>query len=326
MKNDNVIIENAFVSYIDVLGFRARFASTDFTRKYERLIETISGIRDEGLSLFLLSDSIVIVSEDFELVKRQTRDFYTWGVLNDFWIRGGIARGNVTRYKEVTERNKIIFPFLGQGYLNAYKLESGLNMSGVSIDEDIFTNEADPAALREELDYVEYEEHLPKRGYEGKKRLLLPRDRSIKQIINGMHFEEMLKSHVEDIDKYINTFCFHVTFLVQHADAATLETFQEKLLRELDLHGRRVLIPSKVVIIFVAVIEALFNRYRSGKDRRLATTRLETYVSSIVAALKEQGHLSAFVDYLLDYDKRRHTSLYKDINSLRADSTQQINA
>ncbi len=126
-RNENLVIENAFVSYIDVLGFRARFASADFTRKYERLIETISGINDEGLSVFLLSDSIVTVSEDFEKIKRQTRDFYTWGVLNDFWIRGGIARGNVTRYKEVTERNiDFLLPVGNNSRINfvrTYKLE-----------------------------------------------------------------------------------------------------------------------------------------------------------------------------------------------------------
>lgn len=318
MNNQNIVIKNAYVSYFDVLGFRARSGSADFTSKYESLINTISDIKDDALSVFLLSDSVVMVSEDFEQIKSQTRDFYTWGVLNDFWVRGGIAEGGVTRYKEVTERNKIIFPFLGEGYLKAYKQESALNMSGISVDDGFFSRMPEPEGLKKDIDYVDYEEYLPKRGYEEKKRLLLPSDRSLKQIINSMHFEEMLKSHVEDIDKYINTFCFYVEFLLRNANAATLRAFQENLVKELELHGRRVLIPSKVVIIFIAVIDGLFKRYRApGADQYVTAHMLETSISSIVTSLKEQGHLSAFIDYLLEYDKKRRTSLYKDINSLR---------
>ena len=40
--------------------------------------------------------------------------------------------------------------------------------------------------------------------------------------------------------------------------------FLNNLLKQLDLHGSHVLIPSKVIIIFVAVIEGLIRRFRSG--------------------------------------------------------------
>lgn len=307
------------MSYFDVLGFRARSGSDDFTRKYESVIRTVSRVKDAGLSVFLLSDSIIMVSEDFEQVKRHARDFYTWGVLNDFWVRGGISRGSITRYKEVTEEDKIIFPFLGEGYLKAYKLEAALNMSGISLDDEFFTGAIPITGLEPETDYVEYDEYLPKRGDEGRKRLLLPSEQPLMRIIDGMHFEEMLKSHVEDLDKYINTFCFYVAFTLKNADAATLATFLKKLLGELELHGRKVLIPGKVTIIFIAVIEGLLNRYRHDKSGTYSSPAvIERDISSILGALKEQGHLSAFIDYLLDYDKRRHTSLYKDINSIRA--------
>ncbi|MGD0229262.1 MAG: hypothetical protein ABSC19_02740 [Syntrophorhabdales bacterium] len=318
MGSRNTVIENAYVSYFDVLGFRALSGTAAFTAKYESLIETIRGIEEKGLSVFLLSDSIIMISEDLEQVKDQARDFYTWSVLNDFWMRGGIGKGSVTRYEEVTEQDKIIFPFLGEGYLKAYMMQSALNMSGINIDDQFFEGEAED--FTREVDYVEYEEHLPKTGYEGRKRLLLPSESSVEQIITSMHFEEMLKSHVEDIDKYVNTFCFYVSFLLKRADAATIGNFQENVLRELELHGRRVLIPSKVMIIFIAVVEGLFNRFRApGGERYLTPAQLESDISNIVNALKEQGHLSAFIDYLLDYDKKRHTSLYKDINSLRSD-------
>ncbi len=125
---------------------------------------------------------------------------------------------------------------------------------------------------------------------------------------------------MEDIDKYVNTFCFYVSFLLKRAGAATIKAFQENMLRELELHGRRVLIPSKVMIIFIAVVEGLLNRFRApGSEKYVTPALLESDISNIMAALKGQGHLSAFIDYLLDYDKKRHTSLYKDINSLRTD-------
>jgi len=37
---------------------------------------------------------------------------------------------------------------------------------------------------------------------------------------------------------------------------------------------------------------------------------------SILSVLKQQGYPSAFVDTLLDFDKKRQTSLYKEVNNL----------
>ena len=42
-------------------------------------------------------------------------------------------------------------------------------------------------------------------------------------------------------------------------------------------------------------------------------------VGNILGTLKAQGYLPTFVDYVLEYDKKRHTTVYKDINRLRAD-------
>jgi hypothetical protein len=72
------------------------------------------------------------------------------------------------------------------------------------------------------------------------------------------------------------------------------------------------------MIIFVAVVDGLFARFRNPDGAgRMNVGQLEKDINSIVTALKDQGHLSAFIDYLLDYDKKRRTTLYKDINSLR---------
>ena len=41
--------------------------------------------------------------------------------------------------------------------------------------------------------------------------------------------------------------------------------------------------------------------------------------SALSRNLKVQGYLSTFVDYVLEYDKKRHSTVYRDINKLRAD-------
>jgi len=98
--------------------------------------------------------------------------------------------------------------------------------------------------------------------------------------------------------------------------------FLDNLLKQLELHGSHVLIPSKVIIIFVAVIEGLIRRFRSGAFETAGVNPreiLETYVGKILGSLKVQGYLPTFVDYVLEYDKTRHSTVYSDINKLRAD-------
>jgi hypothetical protein len=322
MNTNNVVFKNAYVSYFDILGFTSRFISGDLMHHYEDLITVVKEIKDTDLSILLFSDSIVIFSEHFGKVKNAAQAFYTWGILQDFWLRGAIAQGNVTKFDlgSFTHERKIILPFLGEGYLKAYKLESTLNISGIVIDDALFSSdESVRRQLATDTDYVEYEEYLPKRGYEGKKRLLLPTENSVRQIVDTMYFEEMLKSHIEDIDKYINTFCFFIKFLLDNAVRETVTAFLQKILGTLELQSQWVLIPSKVVIIFVVLVEGLLNRYRSGKHKDCSDpSLLELDISNIVRTLKEQGYLPAFIDYLLEYDKRRHTNLYRDINNLRS--------
>lgn len=316
--------ENAYVSYFDVLGFTSRFLSGDLRHRYEKLIAAVDELKDKDVTYFLFSDSIVMISKSFARVREATRSIYTWGILNDFWLRGAISHGSLTKldFSSFVTGNRVVLPFLGEGYLKAYKLESTLNISGIVLDDIFFNPGKECAALRREVDYVEYEEYLPKRGYEDRKLLLLPKEGSLRQIVDTMYFEEMLKSHINDIDKYINTFIFFIETLLKTADHPTVVKFLDNLLKELELHGSHVLIPSKVIIIFVAVIEGLIRRFRSGSFDDIAGNpreRLETYVGNILGALKAQGYLPTFVDYVLEYDKKRHTTVYKDINRLRAD-------
>ncbi len=315
------MIENAYVCYCDVLGFTSRFISGDLSNRYEQMIETVKGIEDRDVTIFLLSDSIVVISQDFAKFRAVTQELYTWGILHDFWLRGAITRGSVTQceMRLMSEPNRFIVPFLGEGYLKAYTLETTLNISGVVIDDAFFESDDSNPGFRRGIDYTVYEEYVPKRGYEGKKRLLLAKEHSLRPVLDTMYFEQMLKSHIEDVDKYLNTFCFYIAYLLEHANQQNVALFVEKLVGELEQQGRRILIPSKVVIIFIAVIEGLLNRYRSLDGLRYCDAgELEQLVNRVINGLKAEGYLAPFIDSLLDFDKRRRTSLYKEINSLRS--------
>lgn len=317
-------VRNAYVAYFDVLGFTSRFLSGDLQNRYEKLVDAIDRVKDDDITCFLFSDSIVITSRSFAKVRETARSIYTWGILNDFWLRGAIAHGGLTEldFSSFIARNRVVLPFLGEGYLKAYKLESTLNISGIALDNIFFEPGKECAALKKQADYVSYEEYLPKRGYEDEKLLLLPEESSLKQIVDTLYFEEMLKSHVNDIDKYINTFIFFIETLLRTADYQTVVRFLDNLLTQLELHGSHILIPSKVIIIFVAVIEGLIRRFRSGAFESTGVNpreMLETYVGKILGSLKVQGYLPTFVDYVLEYDKKRHSAVYHDINKLRAD-------
>jgi len=316
---NDVMIENAYVSFFDVLGFTSSFISGKLSKRYDGLIEMTNGMSDPDVTIFLMSDSILCVSSDFRKLRDTVKEFYTWGILNDFWLRGGITQGNVTRYKEraVTEQNRFILPFLGDGYLRAYTLEATLNISGVVLDEIFFESEETNPGFRKGIDYIEYEEYVPKVGYEGKKKLLLPKAESLRQVVDTMYFAEMLESHVEDVDKYINTFCFYIQHLLERASTENLIAFVEKMMKEFEFQAGRILIPTKIVTIFIAMIQGLFNRYRSSEGAHQCDPgQLEFLVGQIVSVMKRQGYLSAFVDTLLDFDKSRRTNLYKEMNSL----------
>lgn len=319
MTSRNVNSET-YISYLDILGFRKRFRTDDFKKNYEKLIDEIKNAENKNNGIYLLSDSIIVFSENLENVKNSTRYFYTWGVKNDFWLRGAITKGKIEKHnlKDLLYKDKIIFPYLGEGYLNAIELESKLNLAGVIIDKTLIES------FKEDANYIKFEEYLPKEGHEGTKELLLPDTDYQNQLTKSMYFEEMLKSHLDDIEKYINTFCFFLFLFLERGDIGAVNNFLDNLLEQLELHGRRILIPSKVIIIFIALVDGLFKRCRptdtSDTFNQFTSPppQIELYISTIINGLKKQGYLSAFTDYLLEYDNKRHTSLYRDIYDIRS--------
>lgn len=299
---------------MDILGFTSKINSSDFKTKYNNLISTIGEHfkEDKEANIYLVSDSIIVISTNFRPVKDYTRMIYTWGMSNDFWIRGAIAQGQIEKInsdKIVNENKNVIIPYLGDAYLTAYNLESKLNMAGIVIDDNLKSDNPD---LPLEVEYMEYQEYLLKEGSENKKRLLLPDKNWEINIANKLqYFREMLGSHSEDMDKYINTFCFYVKLLMTNTNVQNRYTFLDSLIKEVTTYSGYLIIPQKILVLFVAVFDGLFpqdNKPKEGDDNQ------SLYVSKLLEALRSHDYLSKFEDYLLEYDKRRNTTLYRNIH------------
>ncbi len=93
------MIDNAYVCFFDVLGFTSSFISGKLSKRYDGLIEMTNKLNDQDVTIFLMSDSILCVSSDFQKLLDTSKEFYTWGILKDFWLRGAITRGSVTQYR-----------------------------------------------------------------------------------------------------------------------------------------------------------------------------------------------------------------------------------
>ena len=310
-----------YVSYMDALAFTEKIKSADFQDKYKKLINYIGKIfnSDSKADIYLVSDSIIVTSQNFESVKSYARMFYTWGMLNDFWLRGAIAQGDIVtidKNKIVGENKNIIMPYMGETYITAYSLESKLNMAGIVIGDDVKPGNLDlPLEVEYTDGYMEYQEYLPKEGNEKKKRLLLPSANEEIYITESLHFREMLKSHSEDLDKYINTFCFYIKLLLIRSDKVNVGEFLKKLIEQLSLQGRHLLIPERVIVIFIAVIDSLFVRH-DKPDNKYSEASLKSDIGTILDALKVQGYLAILSDYLLEFDKKRETKLYKKVHDI----------
>ena len=309
---------------MDVLGFNNKINANDFDfkTKYEALITKVGTQfdRDPKATIYAVSDSIIMTTQNCASVKAYTKMIYEWGMLDDFWLRGAIAQGDIETIDStniVRENKNIIMPYMGEAYLTAYNLEFKLNMAGIVIDRNVVSDHPD-LPLQEDDDYIEYQEYLPKEGNECKKRILLPSTNEVIRITEGLHFTEMLGAHAGDIDKYINTFCFYVKLLITRSDIQNVLNLLDRLIKELNTYCQYLMLPPKTIILFVAAIDGLFMRTENPRvddDNH----SLNPYILKILEALKNHGYLSMFIDYLLEYDKKRETALYEKVHTILFD-------
>ena len=54
------MIENAYVCFFDVLGFTSSFISGKLSNRYDGLIEMTNTINEPDVTIFLMSDSILM--------------------------------------------------------------------------------------------------------------------------------------------------------------------------------------------------------------------------------------------------------------------------
>ncbi len=312
---------NGYIAFLDILGFKSRIESHEYREKYNDLTKMIGDRFEEDpkASIYMISDSIIITSKHFDSVQHYSRGLYTRGMLIDFWVRGAITQGKILKVdiKSITKENKnIILPYLEEAFKRAYDLESTLNMAGIIVDEKVISDNRELPLLENE-DYIWYREYLPKVGNENKKRLLLPEINSESQIADTMYFKEMLRSHSEDIDKYINTFCFQIAALMKMSCQQNINIFLGTLMERLSADRQLTLIPKKVALIFLAVVEGLLDRYCSTNiDDYYDLSQLKADIIKILEVLKVHNYLSAFIDCLIEFDSKRKTGFYEIINEI----------
>lgn len=291
-----------YVSYMDVLAFTSKIKSDIFREKYEGLINHIGNQfrSDSKATIYIVSDSIIVTSQELRAVINYSKMFYTWSMRNNFWIRGAIAHGDMEIIDPATivrENRNIILPYLGDAYLTTYNIEKEANMAGIIIDERVSSDNPE-VPLLEEDDYINYQEYLPKGGNPGKKMVLLPTDINEElYIATSLHFREMLGYHSEDIDKYVNTFCFYVKLLTMRSDIRNVYSLLDHLIEEVNTYSGSLVIPQKMLILFVAVFDGIFSRNANPKEGD-DNLQLKPYIPKLLGALKTHGYLLTFLQKL----------------------------
>lgn len=131
MQNNDEVLEDHYIAYIDILGYEKQLQSADnqysFYKQIERAFKDamkiagqheFSGIREVNYRIF--SDNIVL---SIPIAKQNSFAAicqFSWAIqcsfiMNGFLVRGGISSGLFL------QNNEFVF---GKGLINAYKLES----------------------------------------------------------------------------------------------------------------------------------------------------------------------------------------------------------
>jgi hypothetical protein len=298
---------NGYLCFLDVMGFRDQYNLPEFEKRYEKLEKYIRGneiLDAQDYYLYLMSDSIIIISSELETIIHSSLDLYSFGLKEGIWLRGGISKGKINIYSDVKINNHIIFPCLGEAYLKAYDLEQQLNCVAINIDNDL-SEEIEESLL------IKYEEWFTKPGTPREKKILV-RDLKNNWGIILTHFANLYRKPLDalplEIEKYINTFCLYMKILIKelYKKPSDLdEYFLKHICGILEEHGYKVVFPNEFIIVFIAFIEEL----RANHDLTDEVSRL---IRKVITILREKGFLSVFLDYLKTFNKK---SLIAYINS-----------
>lgn len=141
---EKTTLRNAFVAFLDVLGFKELINKPSKADEFFDIalinFKIIDNYKNDIFKL-ILSDSIILVVESennkrehFEQMLKAIRNLQADLALQNIWIRGAISYGDVHLNKQIAETptdEKIIY---GDGYIRAYELEKNAVYPRVIID------------------------------------------------------------------------------------------------------------------------------------------------------------------------------------------------
>jgi hypothetical protein len=137
---------NAYVAFLDVLGFKEMVRKEKLREKLENFFKItkenfkIIEAAKKEIRKFILSDSIILVVEidndsfgNFEKLLRAIKNLQADLALEDIWLRGAVSYGDV-HLSDSGDEEKIIY---GDGYIRAFELENKAIYPRVIIDPRI---------------------------------------------------------------------------------------------------------------------------------------------------------------------------------------------
>jgi hypothetical protein len=221
--------DNKFICYLDILGFKSRIDEGKFKEGYEWIIKEIVEPFDYPDKVYLLSDSIIIISNDIKDIVNNSFSIYSQALHKGIFIRGGLTKGKINTPQELRESgNKLVIPYLGKAYLKAYNLEQSINTAAIRVDEDILDEIND---IKKFL--IKFTEIFPK-SESNKEKTFLVTDMgnySVPVSIFTLISEEIsnISRHDHDIQKFINTFVLYYRALRHYEREYNVAFNQEEI-------------------------------------------------------------------------------------------------
>lgn len=223
-----------FLCYLDILGFKNRINEDGFKRCYENIIKEVIEPYIYTDKVYLISDSIVIISDDFDEIVNNSFSIYSSALGQGLFLRGGITKGQINTLPLVQETdNKIIIPYLGEAFLNAYKLEEDVNCAAICIDQRTY----DELIVKEKDLIFSYKELFPKDDMKREKLFLISDmyNWSVPQTILLKVSEQITHLSKHDLPKFIDTFCLYYRVMTEkHNDTNNLEKYHKWWVNILD--------------------------------------------------------------------------------------------
>jgi hypothetical protein len=218
--------KSKFLCYLDILGCKNRITENGFKQCYDSIIKEVIEPYEYPGKVYLVSDSIVIISENFRELVGNSFSIYSIALNQGLFLRGAITRGHVNEIPIVQERdNKIIIPFLGAAFLTAYKLEQDINCAAICIDQGIY----DSLSTEEKTLIFRYKELFPKDDKREEKLFLISdmmNNWSVPQTVLLNISEQIPNLPKHDLLKFIDTFCLYYKVMVEkYEDRSNLEKY-----------------------------------------------------------------------------------------------------